>query len=91
MGTASKDGWGRRDAVNVVPLRQAVRFSPVPTMLWPAVKEITMQLYTFHRADGWYPVECEDDTDAKLQAEMNPGTAKVMDVAGRVVWEETKH
>jgi hypothetical protein len=30
-GSAHKDGWCRRGAVNAVPLRQEVRFSPLPT------------------------------------------------------------
>jgi hypothetical protein len=31
-GSANQDGWCRRCAVNAVPLRQEVRFPPLPTM-----------------------------------------------------------
>ena len=31
QGSATKDGWCRRGAVNAVPLRQEVRFRPLPT------------------------------------------------------------
>jgi hypothetical protein len=51
-----------------------------------------MQVYVFFRSEGWYPIECKDDEDAKNQAETNPGTVKVEDVAGRDVWKaSTKH
>ncbi len=50
-----------------------------------------MQPYIFFRAEGWYPVECKDDADALVHIELNPGTIRVEDIKGRVVWSETKH
>lgn len=42
-----------------------------------------MPLYSFHRADGWYPVALRDDANA----ECNPGTIKVCrEPSGRIVW-----
>ncbi len=48
-----------------------------------------MQTYLFFRENHFYPVELRDDDDAKKNAEINPGTIKVEDVAGRVVWKPT--
>ena len=44
------------------------------------------ELYTFHRKEGFYPLELADDDDACRNAECNPGTIRVMDIHGRVVW-----
>ena len=48
------------------------------------------QIYTFHRmTDGeefFYPMELDDDADARANAEINPGTIRVQDFWGRVVW-----
>lgn len=45
-------------------------------------------VYLFHRADGWYPLQLKSDTEARANAENNPGTLKVteMDGLGRTVW-----
>ena len=48
-------------------------------------------LYTFHRKgpDGqefFYPIELKDDEDARKNAEWNPGTIRVEDLDGNVVW-----
>ena len=47
-------------------------------------------IYTFHRlndgAEYFYPVELADDEDARSNAESNPGTIRVEDIEGRVVW-----
>lgn len=47
-----------------------------------------MSLYIFFRAEGWYPVECKDDADVLRHVELNPGTLKVEDTSGRVVWRQ---
>lgn len=47
-----------------------------------------MNLYTFHRADGFYPLELPNDADAKSNAVWNPGTLKVVnEVTGVMIWE----
>jgi len=46
------------------------------------------RLYTFHRAEGWYPLELADDEDARKNAEFNPGTLRVEDIDGNVVWRQ---
>lgn len=46
-----------------------------------------MKTYSFHRSDGFYPLELKDDADAKANAECNVGTLKVENVVTReVVW-----
>lgn len=45
--------------------------------------------YTFHRAEGFYPLLLNDDLAARQNAECNPGTLKVVnEVSGETVWEE---
>lgn len=44
-------------------------------------------IYIFFRKEGFYPIECRDDADARVQAEMNPGTLKVEDIDGNIVWQ----
>lgn len=45
------------------------------------------KVYMFHRADMWYPIELHDDADAIKNAECNPGTTKVENWKGEIVWE----
>ena len=35
-------------------------------------------IYTFHRKEGWYPIEFEDDEEAIRNVMCNPGTLKVV-------------
>ena len=37
-----------------------------------------MNLYVFFRAEGFYPLELENDASAKSNAAINPGTLKVV-------------
>jgi hypothetical protein len=47
-----------------------------------------MMLYTFTRADGFYPLELKDDQTARENAEVNPGTLQVRnEMTGVVVWQ----
>lgn len=43
--------------------------------------------YVFFRGSMWYPIELRDDADAIANALHNPGTTKVEDAKGRIVWE----
>ena len=45
-----------------------------------------MKTYIFHRKEGWYPVELRNDQEALDCVPLNPGTLKVTDANGRVVW-----
>lgn len=46
--------------------------------------------YTFHRADGFYPITLQDDDDARANALCNPGTLKVVnELTGEIVWNTT--
>lgn len=44
--------------------------------------------YIFFRKDGFYPITLFDDADARHNAEINPGTIRVEDTNGRVVWRQ---
>jgi len=44
-------------------------------------------LYIFVRKDMFYPIMLYDDADARANAECNPGTVRVEDHTGRIVWE----
>lgn len=45
------------------------------------------EIYIFVRAEGFYPLVLHDDADARVNAECNPGTLRVEDAKGRIVWE----
>lgn len=47
-----------------------------------------MHTYIFFRREGWYPIACKNDADVYRQVELNPGTVKVEDATGRVVWRK---
>ena len=42
-------------------------------------------IYIFQRADGWYPLELENDQEAIANALCNPGTLYV-EQGERIVW-----
>lgn len=42
------------------------------------------------QADGWYPITLVDDADACRSAENNPGTLKVENINGDVIWQAQK-
>jgi hypothetical protein len=48
-------------------------------------------VYLFFRDGHFYPVNCRNDDDARNQAELNPGTIKVENVDGKVIWPDTRH
>lgn len=55
-------------------------------------QEVDMIPYVFVRAEGFYIVELRDDADARANAECNPGTLRVEDMRGNVVWQQpAKH
>lgn len=46
-----------------------------------------LRLLTFHRAEGWYPLELPDTDDLGAHAEANPGALEIRDaVTGAVLW-----
>lgn len=45
-------------------------------------------IYIFFRAEGWYLVELWGDEDILPNVELNPGTLRVEDMAGRIVWRQ---
>ena len=46
-----------------------------------------MNIYTFYREGGFYPIEIEDDATAIKQARLNKGTVKVVnEITGETVW-----
>lgn len=44
------------------------------------------QVYVFFRPGHFYPLELVNDEDARANAECNPGTIRVEDGHGRVIW-----
>jgi len=48
------------------------------------------EIYVFHRAEGFYPIELKNDAEARKNAECNPGTLKVTTKSGRPVWPNEK-
>lgn len=50
--------------------------------------EQKMNIYTFHRQNGWYPIELVNDIEAARHIPFNPGTVKVVnETTGKVVYD----
>jgi hypothetical protein len=50
-----------------------------------------MNIYTFHREEGWYPIELVNDIEAAHHVLFNPGTIKVVnEMTRKVVYDENK-
>ncbi len=54
-----------------------------------------MKTFIFFRKDGWYPIELPSSLAGKSEDEIvadniryNPGTIKVEDVEGKIIWED---
>lgn len=58
------------------------------TTPWANYRPAEKRTYVFVRADMFYMIELWDDADACVNAEINPGTVRVEDVTGRLVWGE---
>lgn len=58
---------------------------PIPRFAARA-KRRGVNLYIFFRKEGWYPVEAKDDADVLRHVPLNPGTLRVENVEGRVIW-----
>lgn len=52
------------------------------------MNEMRLRPYVFFRKEGFYPLELRDDEEAKRNAEWNPGTVRVEDINGKVVWRQ---
>lgn len=53
--------------------------------------EEAVNIYTFHREDGWYPIELVNDMEATHHIAFNPGTIKVVNFTTRkVLFDENK-
>lgn len=44
------------------------------------------QQVIFFREGGWYPVEIRRGENVAQHAELNPGTLRVEDLAGNILW-----
>ena len=50
-----------------------------------------MMLYTFQRAEGFYPIEFSSDKEALKNVECNPGTLKVVNqITGETIYNLEK-
>jgi len=45
------------------------------------------EVFLFFRAMGWYPLTLSSAFDAIAAANANPGTLRVEDAGGRVIWK----
>lgn len=43
-------------------------------------------IYIFFRQEGWYPLELGSDEEAIANAKCNPGTLKVENSEGTLIW-----
>lgn len=44
------------------------------------------QVVIFFREEGWYPLELPRNADLSKHAECNPGTLRIENVNGKVLW-----
>jgi hypothetical protein len=44
----------------------------------------------FRKKDVWYPVDLRSDADVPENVRLNPGTLRVEDANGRIVWPEAQ-
>jgi len=42
----------------------------------------------FFREEGWYPVELKPGEKVETHVALNPGTRRVEDVRGNILWQE---
>jgi hypothetical protein len=50
-----------------------------------------MVVIIFHRGEVWYPVEYPaSHGDWQAEADRNPGTTKITNAQGKVLWEAAK-
>lgn len=40
----------------------------------------------FRRAEGWYPLDLPITDDLSAHAERNPGTIRIEDIEGNILW-----
>lgn len=40
----------------------------------------------FFREEGWYPIMVREDEDLAVHAELNPGTLRIEDINGNILW-----
>lgn len=45
-----------------------------------------MTTFIFFRKGGWYPVKIPKESDVPEHVHLNPGTIRVEDMKGRIVW-----
>lgn len=45
-----------------------------------------MRLVIFFREGGFYPLELPDTDDLSAHAEVNPGTLRIEDAHGNILW-----
>jgi len=50
-------------------------------------EQTEMRVFIFRRKDGWYPIELHADEDLAKHAELNPGTLRIEDTEGKVLWQ----
>lgn len=54
------------------------------------IKDLIMKVYIFFRKEGFYPLEFKNDKEAVTNALCNPGTLRVENIDGEVIWNSIK-
>ena len=44
------------------------------------------RIVVFFRKGGWYPINVREDEDLSKHVELNPGTIRIEDIYGNVLW-----
>ena len=74
---------------HTLPLVTGGTIFPKPA-IWSFMTSKRESHYIFFRKEGWYPLVLRDDEDARTNAETNPGTVRVENIDGRVIWQPTE-
>ncbi len=50
-------------------------------------KKVKMRTVVFFRKEGWYTIETPVNDDLDHHAKINPGTLKIEDTKGNILWQ----
>ena len=50
------------------------------------MRQQVRKVVIFFRKEGFYPIEVREDEDLSKHAELNPGTLRIEDIDGNILW-----